>query len=216
MDGSEEQVDSNNSLELTHDEALELFNKNTGLAESFAKKYYRTGYWEFDHALQIAYEGLWRACVHYKPSKGFQLSTLAWRIMTNRFIEEQKEKDKQPPIAFSFDEVSDWGDYTDENLPISFTDMLEDTSENIDRLEEMDTLRELKQDILYILDDISEELKLPKRVVKTAYMCLNEQLLYKNSETKQQINELSKFVGTATIRKVKTLLQEKLTELDYN
>ena len=94
--------------------------------------------------------------------------------------------------------------------------MLEDTSENIDRLEEADNLRELKQDILYILDDISDELKIPKRVVKTAYMCLNEQLLYKNSDTKQQINELSKFVGTATIRKVKTLLQEKLTELDYN
>ncbi len=209
--------DGNNSLELTHDEALELFEKNKALAESFAKKYYKTGYWEFDHALQIAYEGLWRACVHYKPSKGFQLSTLAWRIMTNRFIEEQKEKDRQPSIAFSLDEFSVVDGLDEGNLPIALMDVLEDDYSNIDRMEEQENLKDLKQDIVYILDDIAEELKVSKRVIKTAYMCLNEQILYKNQqETKQELNNLSKLVGTSLIRKVKVMLQERLSDLDYN
>lgn len=208
--------DDNNSLELTHDEALELFEKNKSLAEGFARKYYKTGYWEFDHALQIAYEGLWRACIHFKPSKGFQLSTLAWRIMTNRFIEEQKEKDRQPSIAFSLDEFSVVDSLDEGNLPISLMDVLDDDNSNIDRLVEQDSLRELKQDIVYILDDIADELKVSRRVVKTAYMCLNEQVTYKNQETKQELNELSKLVGTSLIRKVKVMLQERLTDLDYN
>ena len=217
MEGSEESIiESNNSLELTHDEALELFDKNKALAESFARKYYKTGYWEFDHALQIAYEGLWRACIHFKPSKGFQISTLAWRIMTNRFIEEQKEKDRQPKIAFSLDEFSVVDGLDEGDLPISLMDVLEDESSNIDRLVEEDNLRDLKQDIIYILDDIADELKVSRRVVKTAYMCLNEQLMYKNQETKQELGELSKLVGTSLIRKVRTMLQERLTDLDYN
>lgn len=216
MDNSEEIVENNNNLELTHDEALELFEKNKALAESFARKYYKTGYWEFDHALQIAYEGLWRACIHFKPSKGFQISTLAWRIMTNRFIEEQKEKDRQPSIAFSLDEFSVVDGFDEGDLPLSLMDVLDDDVSNIDRLVEADSLRELKQDIVFILDDIADELKVSKRVVKTAYMCLSEQMLYKNQETKQEVNELSKLVGTSLIRKVKTMLQERLTDLDYN
>lgn len=216
MDDSEEVVDSNNSLELTHEEALELFEKNKALAESFARKYYKTGYWEFDHALQIAYEGLWRACIHFKPSKGFQISTLAWRIMTNRFIEEQKEKDRQPNIAFSLDEFSVVDGFDEGDLPLSLMDILDDDISNIDRMVEEDSLRELKQDIVYILDDIADELKVSRRVVKTAYMCLSEQMLYKNQETKQEVNELAKLVGTSLIRKVKTMLQERLTDLDYN
>ena len=217
MEDSKESInDSNNNLELTHEEALELFEKNRALAESFARKYYKTGYWEFDHALQVAYEGLWRACVHFKPSKGFQISTLAWRIMTNRFIEEQKEKDKQPPIAFSLDEFSVVDGLDEGDLPLSLMDVLEGEPDSIGKLIEEDSLRELKQDIVYILDDIAEELKVSKRVVKTAYMCLNEQMLYKNAETKQQINELSKLVGTSLIRKVRAMLQERLSDLDYN
>lgn len=212
----EESSKQNNNLELTHDEALELFEKNKGLAESFARKYYKTGYWEFDHALQIAYEGLWRACMHFKPSKGFQLSTLAWRIMTNRFIEEQKEIDRQPKILFSVDEFSVEDGFDEGNLPLTLMDVLEDDASSVDQLVEADSLRELKQDIVYILDDIADELKVSKRVIKTAYMCLNEQMLYKNAETKQEINALSKLVGTSLIRKVKTMLQEKLSDLDYN
>lgn len=215
-DSEEESFEDNNSLELTHDEALQLFDENKALAESFARKYYKTGYWEFDHALQIAYEGLWRACVHFKPSKGFKLSTLAWRIMTNRFIEEQKEKDRQPSIAFSLDEFSVVDGLDEGDLPLSLMDVLEDESDNMDRLVEEDSLKELKQDIVYILDDIADELKVSKRVVKTAYMCLNEQMMYKHPETKQELNELSKLVGTSLIRKVKLLLQEKLSDLDYN
>lgn len=217
MDNSEEKsLEKESDNELSHEEALELFDKNKALAESFAKKYYKTGYWEFDHSLQIAYEGLWRACVHFKPSKGFQLSTLAWRIMTNRFIEEQKEKDKQPKILFSLDEFSVVDGLDEGDLPLTLMDVLNDEVSGSDVLVEHDDLIDLKHDIIYILDDIAVELKVPKRVVKTAYMCLNEQMYYKNSETKQQINELSRLIGTSLIRKVKTMLQERLTDLDYN
>lgn len=209
-------MDSSDDLELTHDEALELFDKNKGIAESFARKYYKTGYWEFDHALQIAYEGLWRACVHYKPSKGFQLSTLAWRIMTNRFIEEQKEKDRQPLIQFSLDELSVEDGIQEGDLPIALADILEDEKSRADILEQDEGLQELKQDIIYILDDISDELHIPKRIIKTAYMCLNETLLYKNADTKEQVNELTKLVGMPLIRKLRTMLQERLADLDYN
>lgn len=206
----------NSNIELTHEEALELFDKNKGLAESFAKKYYKTGYWEFDHALQIAYEGLWKACVYYRPSKGFQLSTLAWRIMTNRFIEEQKEKDRQPKIQFSLDDYEVSDGTLEGNMPLGLFDVLSDEKSNLDRLEENDKLLELKYDIIYILNDIAEELKLPKRTVKTAYMCLNESLMYKNPETKEQLKEITKLVGIPLVRKIRTILQERLQELDYN
>lgn len=209
-----ENVDNN--LELSHEEALELFNKNIAIAESFARKYYKTGYWEFDHALQIAYEGLWRACVHYKPSKGFQLSTLAWRIMTNRFIEEQKERDRQPSIMFSVDEFSVVDGFDEGDLPLTLMDVLDDEQSRVDNLEEEENIRDLKQDIIYILDDIAEEMHLPKRIVKTAYMCLNETLMYKHADTKEQLNELTKLVGMPLIRKIRVILQERLSELDYN
>lgn len=214
----DENLDSelNDKYELSHEEALELFEKNKALAESIARKYYKTGYWEFDLALQVAYEGLWRACISFKPSKGFQLSTLAWRIMTNRFIIEQKEKDRQAPIVFSMDEFSVVDGLSEGDLPLTLFDVLTDAESCRDNMEEQDDIYDLKYDILHILDDIALELKVPKRVVKVAYMCLNEQITYKHSETKAQLNELTKLVGTSLVRKVKLKLQERLSDLGYN
>lgn len=73
----------------------ELFEKNIDLAHSIAKKYYKTGYWEFDDAVQIARMGLWKACLIWDPGK-FKLSTLATNVITRDFIDYDTKQKKQP------------------------------------------------------------------------------------------------------------------------
>ena len=36
------------------------FNKNINMAYKVASKYYKTGYWDYEEALQIAQMGLWK------------------------------------------------------------------------------------------------------------------------------------------------------------
>lgn len=44
-----------------------LFNDNINLANRVAQKYYKTKYWDFDEALQIARMGLWKSLPYMGP-----------------------------------------------------------------------------------------------------------------------------------------------------
>ena len=63
-----------------------LFDKNINLANKVAQKYYKTKYWDFDEAVQIAQMGLWKACLIWDPDK-YRLSTLAYNIINRDFID---------------------------------------------------------------------------------------------------------------------------------
>ena len=82
---------------------IENFNKNINLANRIAQKYYKTKYWEFDEALQIARMGLWKACLIWDPNK-YRLSTLAYNIINRDFIDFDRQQKRQPDILFNLED----------------------------------------------------------------------------------------------------------------
>lgn len=179
----------------------ELFDANRNIAYKVASKYYSTPYWDYDEALQIAQLGLWKACLIWDPDK-YKISTLAYNIITRDFIDFDKQAKKQPDILFNLED-----NCVTDNL--SLNDVLVDEDADIEQnTEEEEGLQELSQDILYILDDISEELKLQKSVVKIVY------LVYVESSRDSIMNiRCIDFIPRATIKQIISLLQQKLKDI---
>jgi len=142
---------------------IELFNKNINLANRVAQKYYKTKYWDFDEALQIARMGLWKACLIWDPLK-YRLSTLAYNIINRDFIDFDRQQKRQPDILFNLEDNC----VTDD---LSLSDVLVDEEANIeDEFIKDDDLNDLNQDILYVLEDIADDNKLSRSVVKLIYV----------------------------------------------
>ena len=69
-------------------------------------------------------------------------------------------------------------------------------------------MKELNQDIMYILEDISEDLNLSKGIVKIIY------LVYVDSNNKGQLNLKNlNFVKKVTVKKVIEELQTRLLQV---
>lgn len=146
---------------------VELFNKNINLANKVAQKYYKTKYWDFDEAVQIAQMGLWKACLIWDPEK-YRLSTLAYNIINRDFIDFDRQQKRQPDILFNLEDTC----VTDD---LSLSDVLIDEDKNIeDNFVQDDDLNELNKDILYVLEDIADENDLPRSVVKLIYVVFLE------------------------------------------
>ena len=101
-----------------------MFNDNINLANKIAQKYYRTRYWEFDEAVQIAQMGLWKACLIWDPNK-YRLSTLAYNIINRDFIDFDRQQKRQPDILFNLEDNV----VTDD---LSLEDVLVDEDNNIE------------------------------------------------------------------------------------
>lgn len=156
-------ISLNNKSPEEAERIIQLFNDNKNMAYKVASKYYKTQYWDYDEALQIAQLGLWKACLIWDPGQ-YRLSTLAYNIMNRDFIDYDTQQKRQPDILFHIEENCVTDDLT-------LGDVLEDTDATVDKFyEENDELKELNQDIIYILDDISEDLKLDKSIVKIIYL----------------------------------------------
>lgn len=179
----------------------ELFDANINIAYKIAAKYYSTPYWDYDEALQIAQLGLWKACLIWDPDK-YKISTLAYNIITRDFIDFDKQAKKQPDILFNLEDNCVTED-------LSLSDVLIDESSNIEEeTEETESLKELSQDILYILEDIADELKLQKSVVKIVY------LVYIESARDSILSmKCIDFLPRATIKQIVSLLQQKLQDI---
>ena len=80
-----------------------LFNDNINIAYKIASKYYKTDYWEYDEALQIAQMGLWKACLIWDPDK-YRISTLAYNVINRDFIDFDKQQKRQPDILFNLED----------------------------------------------------------------------------------------------------------------
>ena len=146
---------------------IKLFNDNINLANKIAQKYYKTKYWEFDEAIQIAQMGLWKACLIWDSSK-YKLSTLAYGIMTRDFIDFDRQQKRQPEILFNIEDNV----VTDD---LSLSDVLVDEQSDVeDIFIQNDELMDLNQDIIYILEDIAEEYNIAKSIVKLVYLVFIE------------------------------------------
>ena len=178
-----------------------LFNENINMAYKLASKYYKTGYWDYHEALQIAQMGLWKACLIWDPEK-YRLSTLAYNIMNRDFMDYDTQQKKQPDILFHLEENCVTDDLT-------LGDVLEDEDAITDKFYEQDEeLKELNQDIIYILEDISEDLNLNKSIVKIVYLTFIE-------STQDNILSMKSldFIPKSTIKQIITELQKRLIKI---
>lgn len=196
-----EKISAKNKTPEEVEKITEMFNKNINIANKIASKYYKTHYWDYDEALQIAKMGLWKACLIWDPEK-YRLSTLAYNIINRDFIDFDREQKKQPDILFNLDDNC----VTDD---LSLNDVLVDEEVIVDdNIIQSDTMKELNQDIMYILEDISEDLNLSKGIVKIIY------LVYVDSNNKGQLNLKNlNFVKKVTVKKVIEELQTRLLQV---
>lgn len=179
----------------------QLFNDNINLANRIAQKYYKTKYWEFDEAIQIARMGLWKACLIWDPEK-YRLSTLAYNIINRDFIDYDRQQKRQPDILFNLEDNC----VTDD---IALSDVLVDEKSNIEDDVIVDSgLQELNEDIIYILDDIAEDFKLNQSVVKLIYV------VYIESTQDNKLNlRMLDFVPKQIVKQVVSELQYRLEEI---
>ena len=96
-----EKISLKNKTPEEAEKITKLFNDNINMAYKLASKYYKTNYWDYNEALQIAQMGLWKACLIWDPEK-YRLSTLAYNIMNRDFMDYDTQQKKQPDILFHF------------------------------------------------------------------------------------------------------------------
>ena len=178
-----------------------LFEDNINIANKIASKYYRTKYWDYDEALQIARMGLWKACLIWNPEK-YRISTLAYNIINRDFMDYDTKQKKQPEILFHMEENCVTDDLT-------LGDVLEDEHSDISKnYEEDQELRELNEDIIYILDDIAQDLLIPSSIVKIVYTTYVEST-QDNVITMRNIN----FLPKNTVKYIINEFQSRLSEI---
>ena len=179
----------------------ELFNQNINIAYKIASKYYKTDYWEYDEALQIAQMGLWKACLIWDPNK-YRISTLAYNIINRDFIDFDKQQKRQPDILFNIEDNCVTED-------LSLNDVLVDEQAIVDaHYVENEELKELNQDIIYILEDIAQDLKIQCSIVKLVY------LVYIESYSNTAINlKTLNFIPKQTVKQIITELQTRLKQI---
>lgn len=179
---------------------LKLFEDNINLANRVAQKYYKTKYWEFDEAVQIARMGLWKACLIWNPDK-YRLSTLAYNIINRDFIDYDKRQKRQPKILFNMEDNC----VTDD---ISLADVLIDDSAEIETIfVEQDIHNELALEIVGILNEIADEMCLYPALVKIVY------LVYIDSVQDNVLNtKMINFLPKQKVKEIIEKLQNKLNE----
>lgn len=196
-----EKISLKNKTPEEAEKITKLFNENINMAYKLASKYYKTNYWDYNEALQIAQMGLWKACLIWNPEK-YRLSTLAYNIMNRDFMDYDTQQKRQPDILFHLEENCVTDDLT-------LGDVLEDEGARTDRFyEENEELKELNQDIIYILEDISEDLKINKSIVKIVY------LVFVESNKDNVINMRAiDFLPKNTVKQIISELQQRLLEI---
>lgn len=196
-----QKISLKNKTQEEAEKIIELFNKNINLANKIAQKYYKTKYWEFDEAIQIARTGLWKACLIWNPEK-YRLSTLAYNIINRDFIDYDKQQKRQPDIIFHLEE-----NCVTDDLCLSDIIMSEEKTAEEKQVEQ-DNLEELNQDIVYILDDIADDLKLSKDYTKIIYLVYLESTQNRNIKSKSL-----DFIPKQTYKEVIKELQKRLIQL---
>ena len=178
-----------------------LFNDNINLANRVAQKYYKTKYWDFDEALQIARMGLWKACLIWDPNK-YRLSTLAYNIINRDFIDFDRQQKRQPDILFNLEDNCVTED-------LSLSDVLIDEDAHIEQdFVENDELTDLNQSILYILEDIADDYDLSTSVIKMVYV------VYLETTQDNKLNmRMLDFIPKQLVKQIIAELQNRLAKI---
>jgi RNA polymerase sigma factor (sigma-70 family) len=196
-----EKISLKNKTPEEQERIIQLFEENINLANRVASKYYKTKYWDFDEAIQIARMGLWKACLIWDPEK-FRLSTLAYNVINRDFIDYDRQQKRQPEILCNIEENC----VTDD---LSLSDVLVDEESDVEELFiENSEVSELNQNIIYILDDIAYEYKLNSSIVKLVYV------VYIESTQDNKLNtRMLDFVPKQVVKEIITELQTRLAKL---
>lgn len=196
-----EKISLHNKTPEEAERIMELFNKNINIANKIAQKYYKTKYWEFDEAIQIARMGLWKACLIWDPTQ-YRLTTLAYNIINRDFIDYDRQQKRQPDILFNLEDNCVTED-------LSLSDVLIDEDTNLeDIFVQDDNVNELNQDIIYILDDIADDFKLNRSIVKLIYV------VYIESTQDNKLNtRMLDFIPKQVIKQVIVELQSRLLKI---
>lgn len=196
-----EKISLKNKTPEEADRIIKLFNNNINLANKAAQKYYKTKYWEFDEAIQIARMGLWKACLIWDPNK-YRLSTLAYNIINRDFIDYDRQQKRQPDILFNLEDNC----VTDD---LSLSDVLVDEKTDVeDEFIQVDNVGELNQDIVDILNDIAEDFKLAPSMIKLIYV------VYIESTQDNILNtRMIDFLPKQTVKQVIAELQSRLAKI---
>lgn len=196
-----EKISLKNKTPEEQERIIQLFEENINLANRVASKYYKTKYWDFDEAIQIARMGLWKACLIWDPEK-FRLSTLAYNVINRDFIDYDRQQKRQPEILCNIEENC----VTDD---LSLSDVLIDEESDVEELFiENSEVSELNQNIIYILDDIAYEYKLNSSIVKLVYV------VYIESTQDNKLNtRMLDFVPKQVVKEIITELQTRLAKL---
>ena len=178
-----------------------LFNDNINFANRVAQKYYKTKYWDFDEALQIARMGLWKACLIWDPNK-YRLSTLAYNIINRDFIDFDRQQKRQPDILFNLEDNCVTED-------LSLSDVLIDENAHIEQdFVENDELTDLNQSILYILEDIADDYDLSTSVIKMVYV------VYLETTQDSKLNmRMLDFIPKQLVKQIIAELQNRLAKI---
>ena len=145
--------------------------------------------------------GLWKACLIWDPDK-YRLSTLAYNIINRDFIDYDRQQKRQPDILFNLED-----NVVTEDISLSDVLIDEDAVVENDMLEEND-VQELSQDIIWVLDDIADDYKLNRGVVKLIYV------IYIESTQDAQINtRMIDFVPKQTVKQIIAELQSRLLKI---
>lgn len=196
-----EKISLKNKTPEEQEKIIQLFEDNINLANRVASKYYKTKYWDFDEAVQIARMGLWKACLIWDPDQ-YRLSTLAYNIINRDFIDYDRQQKRQPDILFNLEDNCVTED-------LSLSDVLIDEESSIEDYFVADSnMMELNQDILYILEDISDELDIKGSIVKLIYV------VYIESTQDGKLNtRMLDFIPKQVVKQVITELQNRLSKL---
>lgn len=199
-----EKISLNNKTPEEAERINKLFEDNINLANRLASKYYKTQYWEFDEAVQIARLGLWKACLIWDEGK-YRLSTLAYNIMNRDFMDYDRLQKKQPDILFNIEDNC----VTDD---LCLSDVLVDESADIEvNHTQLDALFELNEQILDTLQNISRDFDIPEYAVKLVYLTYIESM----QESKFNFKTIN-FISRQQIKLVITELQNRLREVVNN
>ena len=191
----------NKSLE-DQQRILKLFDDNLNLANKIATKYYKTKYWDYEESIQIARFGLFKACLIWDPDK-YRLSTLAYNIINRDFMDFDKQQKKQPSILFNLEDT-----IVTDNL--SLNDVLVDENTNIIQdFEDKEYLKELKENIIDILEIISENLNIPVGIVKLIYI-VNLEVNINEDIKKKSLSFIKKDIIDAVMSQLRLELEDLL------
>lgn len=134
-----------------------LFEDNLFIAYKIAKKFYPKPLL-FEDAIQIAQEGLWKACLDFDESKGYAFTSLAYRTVSNTLIKSATKESNQESECFISLDAEIYSKEHDDS--VSFGELIVNKETDVShKVEDEFNVEELMELLDNVLSSKSEEEK---------------------------------------------------------